>query len=302
MVSSCIDPASLPPSDFVRRQELTSIAGDWVSLAHSSNQHGTESTIERSQWHFEFTHDNPNHILGQRHASVTVTAGPTLERFECNHRNSYDLLSTYTLEGNVDDQAPSTVIVVETDYQTAPSPCERGLRHLTTYRLGRQGPLLRLDFPGGVEILWPSAHAVTQSAPPWRQSDDDVLDGVWSDQTDSIDERGNVVHQTETWQFTLHDDHVAGTVRRDATIRSSDQRMMSCAGGQQYSYHDVIELSGRRVEPNVFHVQELSIGQDDHPCITGGPRALDEATMEIAGEYAVLQWRGKRRQVLKRDR
>jgi hypothetical protein len=60
-------------------------------------------------------------------------------------------------------------------------------------------------------------------------------------------------------------------------------------------------LDGHREEEH-WHFYERATEPGDHPCLRVTPRrALDEATAEQLGDYLVLEWRGKRRQVLYRS-
>ena len=54
-------------------------------------------------------------------------------------------------------------------------------------------------------------------------------------------------------------------------------------------------------EEEHWHFYELAVEPGDHPCLRATPkRALDEATAEQIGDFLVLEWRGKRRQILYR--
>ena len=51
----------------------------------------------------------------------------------------------------------------------------------------------------------------------------------------------------------------------------------------------------------VEHFHELAAEPGDHPCLRATPkRTLDEATAEQLGDYLILEWRGKRHEILYR--
>ena len=59
-------------------------------------------------------------------------------------------------------------------------------------------------------------------------------------------------------------------------------------------------LDGLREEEH-WHLYEHAVEPGDHPCLRATPkRNLDEATAEQIGDYLVLEWRGKRREILYR--
>jgi hypothetical protein len=85
------------------------------------------------------------------------------------------------------------------------------------------------------------------------------------------------------------------------TTRSPDGSPIACAGAPSWAFDDVYVLQGEREEAH-WHFHELAVEPGDHPCLRATPkRILDEATAEQIGNFLVLEWRGKRRQVLYRD-
>jgi hypothetical protein len=53
----------------------------------------------------------------------------------------------------------------------------------------------------------------------------------------------------------------------------------------------------------VLAIRETAVSAGDHACLRARrARSLDSATLEVRGDFLVLEWRGKRRQVLHRPR
>jgi hypothetical protein len=83
-------------------------------------------------------------------------------------------------------------------------------------------------------------------------------------------------------------------------VRSADGKPIPCANAPSWSYDDAFVLSGQREEEH-WHFYEHASDPGDHPCLRTTPhRGLDEATAEQIGDYLILEWRGKRRQILYR--
>jgi hypothetical protein len=84
------------------------------------------------------------------------------------------------------------------------------------------------------------------------------------------------------------------------TVRSVDGSPIPCAGAPSWTFDDAYVLDGQREEEH-WHFYERAAEPGDHPCLRVTPRrSLDEATAEQLGDNLVLEWRGKRRQVLYR--
>ncbi len=84
------------------------------------------------------------------------------------------------------------------------------------------------------------------------------------------------------------------------TVRSPDGAPIACAGAPVWSFDDAYVLDGQREEEH-WHFYERAADPAEHPCLAATPRrSLDEATAEQIGDYLVLEWRGKRHQVLYR--
>ena len=275
----------------MRRGAATHALGNWQTITRSDQ--GNARIIESEAWHIEQHPTDANLLRGGCRRVVTVTSHDGA-LFACNGRPRYQQLTHYTVEGRI-DQYPLTLR--ETSYAVEPSPCERAFRQLTSYQVTVVGATLHLAFATGNQTLWPAA------APPPEPATLPGLAGTWRYELASIDERGDFRTERETWEFSDSGTTIAGTYRRDVTVRSSSGAPFACANATEFTYHDVIELVGQRKPgTQLITLREVAIGADNHPCVMATPgRALDEATAELRGNYLVLDWRGKRREVLERD-
>jgi hypothetical protein len=276
----------------MRRGAANHALGDWQTVTRSDQ--GNARIVESEAWHIEQDPNAADQLRGGYRRVVTVTSHDGA-LFACNGRPRYQQVTHYTVEGRL-DQYPLTLR--ETTYEVEPSPCERAFRQLTSYQVTVVGATLHLAFPDGNQTLWPSA-----TPPPSTTTTLAGLAGTWRYELASVDERGDFRTERETWEFGDRGPAIVGTYRRDVTVRSSNGVAFACANATEYSYHDVIEFVGQRKPgTQMFTLREVAIGADTHPCVQATPgRALDEATAEQRGNYLVLDWRGKRREVLERD-
>ena len=128
--------------------------------------------------------------------------------------------------------------------------------------------------------------------------------GAWRWDATSFDDDGNVHDESEWWEITRRTEtRLDATYRRRVTVRSPDGKPIACADAPSWTFDDAYVLDGQREEEH-WHFHELAAEPGDHPCLRAHAAAahLDEATAEQIGDYLVLEWRGKRRQVLYRRR
>lgn len=300
----------------MQRSLATRAIGDWQSLSRSDQ--GNTKILEQEFWHIEQDPSVAETLRGEYRRVVTFTNRDGA-LFACNQRPSYQQFTTYTVTGRL-DQAPLTLR--ETGFTVEPSPCEHAFRRLTAYQVAIVGPTLGLQFADGNQTLWPSPPAAGPNAPMASAADhqalpstgaadqrrdtgrnNDSLDGTWRNQLTTMDERGDFRTEDEAWQFTETAGQVWGSYRRDVTVRSSDGAPFPCAHAPIFRYHDVIEFTAHQhPETQTYDLREIAIAADNAPCLAAMPgRALDQATFEKRGNYIVLEWRGKRRQVLFRE-
>ncbi len=310
LLVACVDPNALPPSDLMQRSQATRAIGNWQSLSRSDQ--GPTTILEQEYWHIELDPTVAETLRGHYRRVVTFRNRDGA-LFACNQRSSYQQFTTYTVTGRL-DQAPLTLR--ETAFEAEPSPCEHAFRRLTTYQVSIVGPTLGLQFADGNQTLWPvperdhlgaliadaaDSHALHSTLA--GRSGSAGLDGIWRSELTTMDERGDMRTEAEAWQFTESAGQVWGTYRRDVTVRSSDGAPFQCARAPLYDYHDVIEFTAHRQgETQEHELREIAIAADPAPCLAAMPgRALNQATFEKRGNYIVLDWRGKRRQVLYRE-
>jgi hypothetical protein len=198
------------------------------------------------------------------------------------------------------EPTPGGVVIHELGYRTEPSPCDHGFRHLGDYAAEPAGDRLGLRWPGGSQLLWQlDGDLAALPDAPWPASREPI--GAWRWDATSIDDAGDLRDEAEWWEITRRSaTRLDATYRRRVTVRSPDGGAIACAGAASWSFDDAYVLDGQR-EDEHWHLYELAARPGDHPCLAATPRrTLDEATAEQLGDYLVLEWRGKRRQVLYR--
>lgn len=125
--------------------------------------------------------------------------------------------------------------------------------------------------------------------------------GPWRWDATSYDDAGNLRDESEWWEITRRNDHQFDlSYRRRVIVWSPDGAAIACAGGLAWSFDDAYLLDGEREDEHWwFHERAYSPGE--HPCLQAYPRrSLDEAIVEQLGDFLVLEWCGKRHQVLYR--
>ena len=275
------------------------LAGDW-SWTYQTDERDTSRT-EEEQWRLSAHPDAPAQLTGRYVRTVTVHAlGRT--PFQCNQRPWYRQRTSYDV---VVDRVGPDLVIRETSYATEPSPCDHGFRHLGTYHAPIAAGSLALRWgdgtDAGLETLVHLAPARTPLPPPaWATTY--APTGAWRWTASSVDATGRVRDETEWWDITRRSEtRLDVTYRRRVTVRSADGTTpIACAGGPSWTFDDAYVLDGEREEDH-WHFHELAVEAGDHPCLRATPRrTLDEATAEQIGDFFVLEWRGKRREILYR--
>ncbi len=281
----------VPPANQFSLLDLT---GSWRWI-HRTEETGT-SRIEDEQWQLRADPAQPSRLVGRYLRTVEVRSTDRVP-FQCNQRLYYRQRAMFEV---VADTQGADFVVRETAYKTEPSPCDHGFRHMSEYKLEPSGNRLTLRWDKGSQTLW---HVDGASAPlpdvPWPDKPEPY--GPWRWQATSYDDDGNIRDEAEWWEITKRTDtRVDLTYRRRVTVRNPDGKPIACANAPTWSFDDAYVLSGQR-EDEHWHFYELAVEPGDHPCLRATPkRALDEATAEQIGEFLVLEWRGKRRQILYR--
>jgi hypothetical protein len=216
--------------------------------------------------------------------------------FACNQRPWYRQRAMFDITVEI---AATGFAVTETDYEAEPGPCDHGFRHKGDYEAELAGQRLALRWDGGTQTLWRIDDDLAElPTDPWPAPS---LHGAWRWEATSFDDEGHVHDESEWWQITRRTDtRLDATYRRRVTIRSADGSNIACANAPSWTFDDAYVLDGQREEEH-WHFYERAAEPGDHPCLRVTPRrSLDEATAEQLGDYLILEWRGKRRQVLYR--
>jgi hypothetical protein len=282
------------PAPPPRVQLLTDLVGGWRWILRTGEAGTTR--VESETWRFRPTPGVPTELSGRYLRDVEVRADDRVP-FACNQRPWYRQRAIY----DVTVQPTRTGFAVrETDYRTEPGPCDHGFRHLGGYAGEGDGERFTLRWDQGTQTLWQTDGEFSDlPVAPWPATPE--LAGPWRWDATAYDDTGNLRDESEWWEITRRNERQLDiTYRRRVTVRSPDGSAIACAGGPSWSFDDAYLLTGEREEEH-WHLHELSADPGDHPCLQATPRrSLDEATAEQLGDYLVLEWRGKRRQVLYR--
>lgn len=283
-------PAPQPRLQFA----LVDLIGGWRWVFHA-DEAGTSRT-ENEEWRFKPSTTTPAQLVGRYVRSVEVHSTDRVP-FGCNQRTVYRQRAVFDVVAEFDTDH---FIVHETGYHAEPSPCDHGFRHVADYTAEVTGSQLALHWSGGSQTLLKIAGAQDElPEPPWPVTP--VVTGPWRWEASSVDDKGNIRDEDEQWEITKRTDtRVDATYKRHVTVRSRDATPIACANGTSYAYDDTYVLEGQREEEH-WRFIEIGVEPGDHPCLRATPhRSLDEATAEQLGDYLVLEWRGKRHEILYR--
>jgi len=273
---------------------LTDLVGGWRWLLRTGEAGTTR--VESETWRLRPTPGVPTQLSGRYLREVEVRSDDRVP-FACNQRPWYRQRALY----DVTVQPTATGFAVrETDYQAEASPCDHGFRRLGGYAGDADGERFMLSWDGGSQTLWQTDTDLAElPVAPWPSAPE--LTGPWRWDATSYDDAGNLRDESEWWEITRRTQaRLDLTYRRRVTVRSPDGSTIACAGGPTWSFDDAYVLEGEREEEH-WHLHELAADPGEHPCLQATPRrSLDEATAEQIGDFLVLEWRGKRRQVLYR--
>jgi hypothetical protein len=275
--------------------QLTELVGGWRWLLSTRDESTT--VIEAETWRLRPASGIPTQLSGRYLREVEVRSNDRVP-FGCNQRPWYRQRAIYDVTV---EPTRTGFTVREIDYHTEPSPCDRGFRHLGAYTATAAGERFTLAWDGGSQTLWQiDAELAELPVAPWPATPD--IHGPWRWEATAHDAEGNLRDDSEHWELTRRTEtRIDATYRRHVTVRSPDGSPIACAGGaSSWSFDDAYVLAGQR-EDEHWHFYELAADPGQHPCLHATPgRSLDEATAEQIGDYLVLEWRGKRRQLLYR--
>jgi hypothetical protein len=291
-------PASTRPAPPPQQMSALDLIGGWRWTLRTDD--GGASRVEDERWRLRPDPSAPGALTGRYVRSVEVVSRDR-KPFGCNQRPWYRQRALFEV---VAEPVDGGFTVRETAYTTEPSPCDHGFRHVGAYRAELAGSRLALSWSGehgsGTETLW---QVDDELAPlpdaPWPAQF--ALAGAWRWDASSFGGDGDIRDESEWWEITRRSPtRVDLTYRRRVVTRSADGAIIACAGAPSWSFDDAYVLDGQQEEEH-WHFHELAVSPGDHPCLRASPRrALDEATAEQIGDFLVLEWRGKRRQVLYR--
>jgi len=283
-----------------KQYSILDLVGGWRWM-YRVDEAGT-SRVEDEQWRLRPDPAAPMHLIGRYLRTVEVRSTDHVP-FQCNQRPWYRQRALFDVTVDLEGTG---LVVRETGYDAEDSPCDHGFRHTSSYHAEAKGNRLVLHWDKGSEkgseTLWQVDSAVQElPAAPW--ADPKTLDpvGPWRWQATSYDDDGNLRDEAEWWEITRRSEtRLDATYRRRVTVRSVDGTPIACANAPSWSFDDAYVLSGQKEEEH-WHFYELAVEPGDHPCTRITPkRTTDEATAEQIGDFFVLEWRGKRRQILYR--
>jgi hypothetical protein len=282
------------PTKPAQQLSLLDLVGTWRWI-YRADESGT-SRVEEEQWQLRSDPSAPGRLVGRYVRTVEVRSTDRVP-FQCNQMLVYRQRAMFDVVAQVEGK---DFIVRETAYQAEPSPCDHGFRHMSHYKLEPLGNRLVLRWDSGSQTLW----QLDATNPPLRDAPWAVTPeptGPWRWQATSFDDDGNVRDEAEWWEITRRTDtRLDATYRRRVTVRNPDGKPIACANAPSYTFDDAYVLAGQQEEEH-WRFNELAVEPGDHPCLRATPkRALDEATAEQIGDFFILEWRGKRRQILYR--
>lgn len=297
-LASCKQPGAAthtkttPPAE--KPFALAEVVGTWRWLLRTTSDGTTR--IEDEEWRFR-PGPTPTQLVGRYVRTVEVRSDDGVP-FQCNQRPWYRQRAVFEVTVDPLPDVTAGFTIKETEFRVEESPCDHDFRHMGSYTAELAGDQLRLAWDGGTQSLLHIDSALPELADdPWPIAP--TLVGSWRWNATSYDDEGNVHDETEWWELTRRTDtKIDGTYRRRVTVRSPDGRDLPCANAPAWTFDDAYLFDGQREEEH-WHFYERAVDPGDHPCLRTSPRrALDEATAEQRGDSLVLEWRGKRRQVL----
>jgi hypothetical protein len=278
---------------------LSKLVGSW-EWKLETDQDGVHR-IEHERWRFTLDPKAPAGALraiGAYDRDVEFRSDDGVP-FVCAQAPVYHQRARFQVTAEVGGDGAT---ITETAYQVEPSPCDRGYRKLGSYRaaIDPRGAQLVLSWDGGSQALARVSDRPLAEVPPmpglhprWN--------GAWTWSAHTMDDAGDLRDEREDWQITVGDNGVASaTYVRTVTTTSATGRPIICAGTRRWTYVDRYVLDGH-LDGDLLTLTEVAGDPGTHPCLATTPeRTLDSAVAERNGDYLELEWRGKRRQVLRR--
>ena len=278
---------------FRDERALAALIGQW-RWVHLVDE-GTTRRTEDERW--QFLPKKGGGVIGRyvREVRVESTNG---RPFTCNQRLAYTQRAVFEVEAAATKDG---AFVRETGYRTEPSPCDHGFRKLGTYRLAVGDQAAVLAWNGGQSTLLRTGSAPDALVQPAWRGDRAVIGGSWTWTATWIEPRGPRRVAKESWEIgNGPGSTIIATVARTIETIDPDGARIACAGGDRWTYTEKVAVEGHR-EGELIRFREVGVQAAPHPCQATSPRRLlDDATVELIGDFLVLEWRGERRQVLVR--
>lgn len=290
VAAGCGPTARAQPDHTGKAPSEKQLEGNWM-WSHAEDRDGVRR-LEKELWTLRRRGDA---IEGEYRRSATLES-LTGTPFECNQHESYELVTVYRVEGRV---AADSIELRETSFETTPSPCESNFRKLASYR-GQlvDGGGLTLRWKGGSQTLSKSQQPAGMLPRP-----EATTTGSWRWQNRAEGKSGRRVRvELEQWQLAQTEaGELTGTYVRTVDVVDESGTAFDCNGKASYQYRDRYTVRGS-IQGNRVLVAEISVDAAPHACNSSDERHLDTARGELVGDYIVLAWRGRNRQVLRRDR
>jgi len=286
-------PNTTRPAPPAQMYTLTDLVGNWRWMLRTTETGTTR--VEDEAWRFR-PGARPTQLVGRYVRTVEVRSDDRVP-FHCNQRPWYRQRAVFDVLVDITQTGFS---IAETGYRAEPGPCDHGFRHVGAYTAELAGEQLLLRWDGGTQTLLQVDKTVAElPGDPWPAAP--TVHGVWRWDATSFDDEGNLRDESEWWEIIRKTDtRIEATYRRRVTVRTTDGSKIACANAPTWSYDDAYILDGQKEEEH-WHLYERAADPGDHPCLRITPhRALDEATAEQLGDNLILEWRGKRRQILYR--
>lgn len=304
IAAACAPPGPARPlahSPVLAADALDRLRGEW-RWALAREVDGVR-VVEREAWTFvdDRTADAPDTtaVVGRYVREIEFIA-PGGVPFSCNQADRYTLRASYGLEAAWRD---GQLRVRELDARAEPSPCEHGLRPLGDYAVALGVATAILTHAGGTQTLLRVGPGPRDLGPLGWRGDAATWEGAWQFTGTTDLDAAHVRDEREAWTLVARPgDRLEGVVDRQLQVRTRDGLPSPCGGPPAWSLRERLRLDGVRVDDRFLlrEVEVLSRGvTPPHPCAVGA-RVLDSAFAELVGDAVVLEWRGKRRQVLQR--
>jgi hypothetical protein len=281
-------PAPPPPPPPPSPLELAAGSFEW---SHETEESGVRR-LENEHWLLARAGEQ---LRGEYRREVVFESTDGLP-FSCNQAPSYRLRSAYELEGFLDPDG-GALVLVETGYRTAPSPCEPAQRSLWRYQARPVEGGLELAWDGGRHMLR-RAETATPRTGAWLPDRAEAA-GTWRWTSHEPTSPGEARRaEREEWSLTEGEGGlVTGAYERIVTVTAPEGETLSCNGAPSYEYRDRYRVRGTRAGDRVS-LAEIEVETEPHPCLVHHDRHLDAAIGRLYPEELVLTWRGDRRQVL----